>query len=106
MNKNAIIIGGTSGIGLHTARYLRDAGYKVLIGGRNAPEDESGIDYLKIDVTNESSIEQFFRSIPFQHIDSMIYAAGITTIKKRLWANYIFKWKWHFDFCIRINQFS
>ena len=64
MNKNTIIIGGTSGIGLHTARYLRDAGYKVLVGGRNALEDESGIDYLKIDVTNESSIEQFFRSIP------------------------------------------
>ncbi len=84
MNKNAIIIGGTSGIGLHTAKYLRDAGYKVLIGGRNTPEDESGIDYLKIDVTNESSIEQFFRSIPFQHIDSMIYAAGITTIKKNI----------------------
>ena len=84
MKKNTIIIGGTSGIGLHTARYLRDAGYKVLIGGRNAPEDESGIDYLKIDVTNEPSIEQFFRSIPFQHIDSMIYAAGITTIKKNI----------------------
>ena len=84
MNKNAIIIGGTSGIGLHTARYLRDAGYKVLIGGRNAVESESGIDYLKIDVTNESSIEQFFRTIPFQHIDSMIYAAGITTIKKNI----------------------
>ena len=31
MNKNVIIIGGTSGIGLDSAIYLRDLGYKVIL---------------------------------------------------------------------------
>ena len=34
MSKNVIIIGGTSGVGLNTALYLKDLGYKVLIGKR------------------------------------------------------------------------
>jgi len=82
MNKNAIIIGGTSGIGLDTARYLSDNGYDVLIGGRTPVINETGIIYSQIDVTSESSIEKFFSSLPFKHIDSIIYSAGTTTGKK------------------------
>jgi NAD(P)-dependent dehydrogenase (short-subunit alcohol dehydrogenase family) len=82
MSKNAIIIGGTSGIGLVTARYLRDNGYDVLVGSRTPLKNETGIIYSQIDVTNESSIEQFLSSIPFKHIDSIIYSAGTTTSKK------------------------
>ena len=84
MSKNVVIIGGTSGIGLHTARYLKDLGYKVLIGSRNNIKETIGIDYLKIDVTDESSIEQFFNSIPFKSIDSIVYSAGITTPQKNI----------------------
>ena len=82
MSKNVIIIGGTSGIGLHTARYLENLGYKVLIGSRNNVESSSGFDYLEIDVTDESSIKHFFNSIPFKNIDAIIYSAGITTSQK------------------------
>jgi len=82
--KNVIIIGGTSGIGLHTAIYLRDFGYKVIIGSRNKIEEITGIDYLQIDVTDELSVKQFFNSIPFKKIDSIIYSAGITTSKKNI----------------------
>ena len=82
MSKNAIIIGGTSGIGLDTARYLRDSGYNVLVGARTPLKNETGIIYSQIDVTSESSIEGFFSSLPFQHIDSIIYSAGTTTGKK------------------------
>lgn len=84
MSKNVVIIGGSSGIGLHTAWYLRDLGYKVLIGSRNNAEEITGIDYLKIDVTDESSIKQFFNSIPFKSIDSIVYSAGITTLQKNI----------------------
>ena len=84
MSKNVVIIGGSSGIGLHTAWYLRDLGYKVLIGSRNNVEEITGIDYLKIDVTDESSIKQFFNSIPFKSIDSIVYSAGITTLQKNI----------------------
>ena len=83
MNKNVVIIGGTSGIGLHAAQYLRDSGYDVLVGGRRKPvKNETGIIYSQIDVTSESSIKDFFYSIPFKKIDSFVYSAGITTAKK------------------------
>ncbi|MDB2671138.1 SDR family oxidoreductase [Candidatus Pseudothioglobus singularis] len=84
MSKNAIIIGGTSGIGLETAKYLRDNGYDVLVGGRTPLKNDTGIIYSQIDVTNESSIERFFSSLPFKQIDSIIYSAGITTGKKSI----------------------
>jgi 2-dehydro-3-deoxy-D-gluconate 5-dehydrogenase len=84
MSKNVIIIGGTSGVGLNTALYLKDLGYKVLIGSRNNIEEITGIHYLKIDVTDESSIEHFFNSIPFKGIDSIVYSAGVTTPQKNI----------------------
>jgi NAD(P)-dependent dehydrogenase (short-subunit alcohol dehydrogenase family) len=40
MKKGAVIIGGTSGIGLETALYLKKCGYKVLIGGRSKSKDK------------------------------------------------------------------
>jgi NAD(P)-dependent dehydrogenase (short-subunit alcohol dehydrogenase family) len=83
MSKNVVIIGGTSGIGLHTAKYLRKNGYEVLVAGRK-PLKAEGINYLQIDVTDESSIKQFFNSIPFKNIDSIIYSAGITTPQKNI----------------------
>jgi len=84
MAKNVIIIGGTSGIGLDTAIYLRDLGYKVVIGSRNKIEEITGIDYVKIDVTDELSIKQFFNAIPFKKIDSVIYSTGIASTKKNI----------------------
>jgi 3-oxoacyl-[acyl-carrier protein] reductase len=84
MALNAIIIGGTSGIGLETARYLNAKGYSVTIGARAPVYTEEGINYLPIDVTNESTIENFFLSLPYDKIDSIIYTAGTTTSKKSI----------------------
>jgi len=84
MTKNAIIVGGTSGIGLETAQYLNKSGYDVLIGGRSKYEAQNGIKYIPIDVTDEHAINNFFSSIPFKHIDSIIYSAGTTTNKKNI----------------------
>ena len=84
MSKNIVIIGGTSGIGLNTALYLKSLGYKVLVGSRNNIKEAIGVDYLKVDVTDESSIEHFFNSIPFKRIDAIIYSAGITAPQKSI----------------------
>jgi NAD(P)-dependent dehydrogenase (short-subunit alcohol dehydrogenase family) len=84
MSKNIIIIGGTSGIGLHTALYLKSLGYKVLVGSRSNIKEAVGLNYLKVDVTDESSIEHFFNSIPFKRIDAIIYSAGITAPQKSI----------------------
>ena len=84
MSKNVVIIGGTSGIGLDTALYLKSRGYSVLVGSRNNIKEDAAVDYLKIDVTDELSIAHFFNSIPFKSIDSIIYSAGITMPQKSI----------------------
>ena len=84
MSKNVVIIGGTSGIGLDTALYLKSRGYSVLVGSRNNIKEDAAVDYLKIDVTDELSIGHFFNSIPFKSIDSIIYSAGITMPQKSI----------------------
>ena len=71
MPRNVIIIGGTSGVGLTTAHYLNDNNYRVIVAGRSKIETE--ISYFHIDVTSESSIKNFFSSIPFNQIDGIIY---------------------------------
>lgn len=81
---NAIIIGGTSGIGLATARYLQCLNYEVIVGARSVFANEEGLTFFPIDVTDELSVKQFFSSIPYDHIDSLIYSVGATTKKKSI----------------------
>lgn len=81
---NSIIIGGTSGIGLETACYLEKKGYDVIVGSRKQREYKTGINFIPLDVTDESSIKKFFSSITFDQIDSLVYSAGITTGKKKI----------------------
>ena len=55
----ALITGGSRGIGLATARVLRDAGARVLIVGRDeARLRESGLDFVTADVTLEAEVER------------------------------------------------
>jgi len=82
MTKSSVIIGGTSGIGLETARYLKDHDYEVYVGARSRLADEPAIESETIDVTDEQSIKKFFSAIQLNKIDSLIYSAGITTGKK------------------------
>ncbi len=84
-NNNYIIIGGTSGIGLATADYLRDLGDKVVVGSRHE-NDTSTHDYFQIDVTSEKSIKCFFLKIikTLKNINGLVYSVGITTKKKSI----------------------
>jgi len=84
MTLNTIIIGGTSGIGLETARYLHSKGYDVTVAARARGSVEKSIKYEHIDVTKESSVKSFFSTIAYNKIDSIIYSAGITSPKKSI----------------------
>ncbi|WP_044419405.1 SDR family oxidoreductase [Halarcobacter anaerophilus] len=83
MSKNILIIGGSSGIGLESAKYLICQGFNLYIAARTNPNIKE-IKYHYIDVTNEESIENtfsYFKSLKL-NLDALVYSTGITTAKK------------------------
>ena len=63
MNRKGTIwvTGASSGLGLHTAMALRDAGWNVIAGARSfqEPESRDGMTLLPLDVTREESVRAF-----------------------------------------------
>lgn len=74
---NALVIGGTSGLGLETAGQLKREGYKVIITGRHDPKF-TGLTYKKFDlkagIDLGKAVQAFVKKLPT--IDVLIYAAG------------------------------
>jgi len=79
--KTVWVTGASSGLGLHTAMALRDAGWTVIAGARSFHEarEQDGIHQLPLDVTDESSIKSFVDSAleisPW--VTALIHCAGI-----------------------------
>ena len=59
--KTAWVTGASSGLGLHTAMALRDAGWTVIAGARSfsVPCEKDGMHQLPLDVTDEDSVRAF-----------------------------------------------
>ena len=59
--KTVWVTGASSGLGLHTAIALRDAGWTVIAGARSFPaqEKKDGMHLLPLDVTREESVKAF-----------------------------------------------
>ena len=75
-SQHVVIIGGTSGIGLETARRLAADGYRVTIAGRNedrlaaAREALDGkVEARPLDAADKARVSAFFEAIgPFDHL--------------------------------------
>ena len=78
MKKIVFISGVSKGIGLATARLLREAGYAVY-GGARTPIQEEGIHYLPLDVTSPESCQQAIQHVLDLegHLDILINNAGM-----------------------------
>jgi len=81
--KSAVIIGGTSGIGLAVAQRFRKAGANVTIGARHQTVDSkaASLRFVRADVSNASSIRKFFRVIgrDVGPVDILVHNAGVST---------------------------
>jgi NAD(P)-dependent dehydrogenase (short-subunit alcohol dehydrogenase family) len=69
--KKAIVLGGTSGIGLATARVLLAAGAEVVVGSRSGTnsDETSGMTVAKVDVLDREGLALFFsQQAPFDFL--------------------------------------
>lgn len=83
--RTIVIVGGSSGIGLHVARQAQAAGAgRLILGGRDAQRlrqahDElaaaggAQVDTAQVDAHDEASLQAFFDALPaFDHLVSMV----------------------------------
>jgi NAD(P)-dependent dehydrogenase (short-subunit alcohol dehydrogenase family) len=81
LGQTVVVIGGSSGIGLETARRARVEGAEVILTGRNPerleqPARELGaLSTAAFDATDPGSLERFFDSLPAP-IDHVMVTAG------------------------------
>lgn len=78
--QRVVIIGGSSGIGLATARLAREQGAIVTIGGRSEAKLQEAsrllgeVDIASVDIADEDSVNALFE--PLTHIDHLVISAG------------------------------
>ena len=77
-----LVLGGTSGIGLATAKYLQRTAHKVVVAGRNIKRVD-GVEAIHCDVLSESSVKNCFEIISkIDPLVGLVYSAGITVSQK------------------------
>ncbi len=76
----ALVTGANRGIGLATARALRDAGYAVAATYRSTPIDEPGIHAVRCDVNDAESVDAAFTEVEgaLGPVTILVSNAGIT----------------------------
>jgi NAD(P)-dependent dehydrogenase (short-subunit alcohol dehydrogenase family) len=93
--KNALIVGGSGGLGGAIAEGFLQSGANVVVAGRH-PEKVSDsletvakslkVDYfgIQVDITNQSSVEKMAESLEkrYNRIDILVNSAGINILKK------------------------
>ena len=94
--RTALVIGGTSGIGLEIARGFQAAGARVVVASRDTKKIESSVDELKqkdprsagysVDATDPADMRRFADRVWSEQgpIDILLNAQGTTVIKPAL----------------------
>ncbi|MGW1885882.1 SDR family oxidoreductase [Streptomyces sp. NPDC001970] len=84
LGQTVVVIGGSAGIGLATARQARAEGAGVILTGRNpdrlrsAATDVGAVDTAVFDANDPVSLERFFQELP-EPIDHVMVTAGHPT---------------------------
>lgn len=75
----AVVIGGSSGIGLATARLARRHGCAVTVLSRNPERGDADVDAVSIDISDTAAVTAFFEGFgPFEYLVSApsVHAVG------------------------------
>ena len=81
LGQTVVVIGGSAGIGLETARRARAEGAKLILTGRNperlqrAASELDALTAAAFDATDPAALERFFRDLPTT-IDHVMVTAG------------------------------
>ena len=81
LGQTVVVIGGSAGIGLETARRARAEGAKLILTGRNsehlqrAASELDALSTAAFDATDPAPLERFFRDLPTT-IDHVMVTAG------------------------------
>src|SRR5437588_10921517 len=81
LGQTVVVIGGSAGIGLETARRARAEGAKLILTGRNlerlqhAASEVDALSTAASDATDFAALERFFRDLP-PVIDHLMVTAG------------------------------
>jgi len=81
LGQTVVVIGGSAGIGLETARRARAEGAQVILTGRNseplqrAASEVGALSTAAFDATDPASLERFFRDLPCT-VDHVMVTAG------------------------------
>src|SRR6202521_2751537 len=84
LGQTVVVIGGSAGIGLETARRARAEGADVILTGRNperltqAARDVDAQRSAAFDVNDAAALENFFRDLPTPIDHVMVTAGGPT----------------------------
>jgi NAD(P)-dependent dehydrogenase (short-subunit alcohol dehydrogenase family) len=81
--KTAVVVGGTSGIGLALARGLVSQNIDVIAAGLEPlPGDEENIRFVALDIRDDHAVKFLFEQ--FDHLHALINAAGIIRRQEEL----------------------
>ncbi len=81
LGQTVVVIGGSAGIGLETARRARTEGARLILTGRNperlqrAASELDALSAMSFDATDPAPLERFFRDLPAT-IDHVMVTAG------------------------------
>jgi NAD(P)-dependent dehydrogenase (short-subunit alcohol dehydrogenase family) len=81
LGQTVVVIGGSAGIGLETARLARAEGAEVILAARNperlerAAREVGALKTAAFDATDEDGLERFFAELPIP-IDHVLVTAG------------------------------
>ena len=89
LGQTVVVIGGSAGMGLETARQARAEGARLVLTGRNPERLQRATSELKpqstatFDASNDAALAQFFRDLPGP-IDHVMVTAGRPTYGRML----------------------